>query len=306
MRRLALVAAPVAVLAWFLGACSRDEPGPKPPSETPGPALRTILLAGTPRDRGRTHGTGLKAEIGVWLDRVRPADDATAHFAIETCGARIWPRIPPTFQEEIEGVAEGADRTRHEILFLTTRFELHEFGMGGRVGRTGIVGARVEADPDNTVAKLWIAPTRRGGAGKEAEKSRRTAISAQDLIVFVHTGKGGKEQRVVALPGMVGAFLVHGGRVAVTARPRPSESAVVLTGVPWPFVVRMLADGAELPAVNISCSYSVARDGKAGVWAATTSRSRVEFVEAQGPEPALRTGLLIRVDEFAVTTMRHE
>jgi len=283
VRSLAILALPGALLALLPTACS-DGGGEAAPTEgKPAPELRVERLRGGPKERGRAHGEALKEEIHAWLARVRPADEGSARFAIEECGRQIWPQVPRALRDEIEGVAEGAGLTAHEILFLTTRFELQGFGMGGRPeDAVEIRGVRAEAHASDTVARIWI------------------DLPPEELVVFVHEGPdGGELGKVLALPGMVGGFAAQAGRAAVAAR--PTSSAAALTGVPWPIVVRMLADGAELPRVNLSCHFAVARDGKAGVWRATTAGA--EFVEAQEPEPAA-AGLLVRLDEFGVTTVR--
>lgn len=88
--------------------------------------LRLLHLAGAPRDLGRQHGQALAPGIRAlrralltYLARVSLVAGALPLYGLMLfLGQRFWPHIPPRFQEEMQGVAQGADMGLGVILLL--------------------------------------------------------------------------------------------------------------------------------------------------------------------------------------------
>ncbi|RJR36956.1 MAG: hypothetical protein C4567_13300 [Deltaproteobacteria bacterium] len=93
---------------------------------TGSPPLRTLELSGTPRELGRQHGRALAGEIRAlrrtllaYLARISLFGGALPLYALMLfLGKRFWPYIPTRFQEEIAGVAAGAQVGLGTILLL--------------------------------------------------------------------------------------------------------------------------------------------------------------------------------------------
>jgi hypothetical protein len=88
--------------------------------------LRSLELWGSPQERGRRHGQLLGADIRVlrrallsYLARVSLYAGALPLFGLLTWLARgFWPHIPRPLQEEIAGVATGADLGLSSLLLI--------------------------------------------------------------------------------------------------------------------------------------------------------------------------------------------
>ncbi|MET3139441.1 isopenicillin-N N-acyltransferase-like protein [Undibacterium sp. GrIS 1.2] len=92
----------------------------------------SILLTGSPRERGIAHGTALRASIQTFLaDGIArlnhvasvPHDSATLKPLLSVYAERIAASTPLLWQE-IEGLAEGAGISRDEAVLLQCRREL--------------------------------------------------------------------------------------------------------------------------------------------------------------------------------------
>ncbi|MFZ5451159.1 MAG: C45 family autoproteolytic acyltransferase/hydrolase [Thermodesulfobacteriota bacterium] len=90
------------------------------------PPLRTLELTGSPRELGRRHGQALGSEIRAlrravlhYLARISLFGGALPLYALAVwLSKRFWPYIPPRFQEEMRGVAAGAQVGLGTILLL--------------------------------------------------------------------------------------------------------------------------------------------------------------------------------------------
>jgi len=262
MRRAVLLSLVVLVAAFAVWR-GRKEPRTVPAVSYHGgrldrlDGLAVLRLHGTPREKGRAHGESLKGPIRARLDRLRPADEGEARFALQTCGGQLRPFLPAEVREELAGLAEGAGITEDEALFLNTHGELAAYGFtresGAEIGYAG--DAAVGDGPE--VLKVF-GPGDLGGR-------------AADLVVFVHEDVD-PPLVLVGLPGMVGGFLGLRGPAAAAGRPRRSEVKPVLHGLVWPLLLRALLeapapDGAwrlpQKPTLEVSLPFRRA-DGVLG------------------------------------------
>lgn len=238
----------VATLALFFALGSGgDKQRAARPSERVG---RALFLSGSAREKGLAHGRLLGAEIRARLRRLKPADQEVAEFAIRTCGRRMLPALPASLRDELEGIALGAQIELLEALFLNTHPELAGHRIVAAEGRFDGPAAVAAAGP---VAFL-----------------RFSGIDPASLVVFVHEDLD-PPLVLVGLPGMVGGFLGVVGKTAAAFRPLASEIRPVLTGVPWPVLLRSLLEvspppGASLPLPStLAASVPMVRaDGEVG------------------------------------------
>ena len=148
----------------------------------------------------------------------------------------MLPKLPPDQREELEGIAEGCGAPVLEILFLNTHYALAAH-VGGRESPAFWADVVVKEGPELL---------RRFAPGDEE--------SLRDLMIVVH------EDRwpclvLAARPGMVGGFFGILGNAAAGVRPIETVTRPVLTGVPWPCLLRVLLErpptpGGSLPAAT--------------------------------------------------------
>jgi len=94
--------------------------------------LRTLELAGSPRERGRRHGQLLGPEIrrmrrGLlsYLARLSLYAPAVPLFGLLAALARrFWPHLPPRLKEEMAGVAAGAELGLGTVLLINVLDDL--------------------------------------------------------------------------------------------------------------------------------------------------------------------------------------
>ncbi len=211
---------------------------------------RALFLSGSAREKGLAHGRLLGAEIRARLRGLKPAEQGVAEFAIHTTGQRMLPVLPPALREELEGIAVGARIELLEALFLNTNHELAGHGLVTAEGR-------------------FDGPAAVAAAGPVALQ-RFSGIDPASLVVFVHEDYD-PPLVLVGLPGMLGGFLGVLGKTAAVLRPMASEVRPVLTGVPWPVLLRSLLEtsptaGAALPLPpTLAASVPMVRvDGEVG------------------------------------------
>lgn len=90
------------------------------------PPLRILELGGSPRELGRRHGQALGSEIRAlrravlhYLARISFFGGALPLYALAvSLSKRFWPYIPPRFQQEMRGIAAGAQVGLGTILLV--------------------------------------------------------------------------------------------------------------------------------------------------------------------------------------------
>jgi isopenicillin-N N-acyltransferase-like protein len=143
-------------------------------------AIPTVILHGSPFERGRQHGARFRTEIAVAISKQGVAYDAARDRA-----ARAWPLIEaraPVVAAELRGIAEGARLEATDVL-LRSGFEL--FATHEPVGCTAIAAS----GPNGAlVAQNWDAPP----------------SFAPALALFLHFGEAGFEQAIIGSFGNLG------------------------------------------------------------------------------------------------------
>jgi hypothetical protein len=94
--------------------------------------LRTLELAGSPRERGRRHGQVLGEDLRrmrrallTYLARLSLYSAAVPLFGLLTVLARrLWPYVPPRLQEEMVAVAQGAEVRLGTVLLINVLDDL--------------------------------------------------------------------------------------------------------------------------------------------------------------------------------------
>ncbi|HEX5137243.1 MAG TPA: hypothetical protein VFY93_09735 [Planctomycetota bacterium] len=190
--------------------------------------ITVVRVSGPPREKGRALGRALAERIKGELARALPEEGVRA-FAVETCGERLAPFLPPAIREEIEGLAQGAGISFEEALFLDTRYEIAAFDLAPGASDLPSEGAV--------------------GPGPEAACLLPTA-AAEGLVVVIHEDED-PPLVLVARPGMAGGFLGIKGDVAGAMRPMKAEAPPSLHGLVWTLLFRRLLEKApEAPLAD--------------------------------------------------------
>jgi isopenicillin-N N-acyltransferase like protein len=143
--------------------------------------LQTLILQGTPFERGRRHGLRFRAEIHAAVAALK-ADDSDGFESARARAASAWPVVrghAPEVASETDGIAVGSENDPVDIL-LRSGFE---FFSAPTV--TGCSAIAATGPNGAIVAQNWDAPP----------------AMAPDLALFLHFGPNGFEQAVVASCG---------------------------------------------------------------------------------------------------------
>jgi isopenicillin-N N-acyltransferase-like protein len=142
--------------------------------------LRTLILQGTPFERGRQHGLRLRAEIGA-VSALK-AQGSDAYAIARARAASAWPLVKglaPEVASEIEGIAAGSESDPIDIL-LRSGFEF--FSVPTVAGCSAVAAS---GPSGAIVAQNWDA----------------LPAMAEDLALFLHFRPDGFEQAIVASCG---------------------------------------------------------------------------------------------------------
>ncbi|MEE8105503.1 MAG: hypothetical protein V3T86_08230 [Planctomycetota bacterium] len=182
-----------------------------------------VRLWGSPREMGHAQGELLRGEILSLARAVLPTESGMEDFLIRGCGERIWPEVPESEREEMEGIAAATGLDRFQVLFLHTRFELQRFGLlkdSAKFRGRAAVGAGKRVVQHYDEASLGV-PT-------------------SQLVLVLR--EGGRGSLLVALPGMVGGFC--GARPGCVAALEPMEVEIdpSLKAPPWTIFLRSVLE----------------------------------------------------------------
>jgi isopenicillin-N N-acyltransferase-like protein len=124
-----------------------------------------IELKGNPYDMGLSHGKALAREIGANLNLYFRMVKGLTGLEPDQClthAGRFLPVLKehaPTLSEEMEGIANGAEVSLEEILFLNARSELMSMGTnyGAAAGECTAIGLAGERTVDGRpiIAQNW-------------------------------------------------------------------------------------------------------------------------------------------------------
>jgi isopenicillin-N N-acyltransferase like protein len=147
--------------------------------------IPTVMLHGTPFERGRQHGARFQAEIAAGIAASISEQGAAAYNAARERAALAWPLVEssaPDVAAELRGLADGAQRDTSDLL-LRSGFEL--FTTQDPVGCTAIAarGPRGALVAQNWDASPSFAPT---------------------LALFLHVSAEGFEQAIIGSFGHLG------------------------------------------------------------------------------------------------------
>jgi isopenicillin-N N-acyltransferase-like protein len=96
--------------------------------------IKVVELSGQGRDLGRAHGESLREQITefcetifeVYKAKLRPSIDRSDLIELSMKNAWILKRYSPSLYEEIEGIAEGANRSLSEVLLINSFLEIED------------------------------------------------------------------------------------------------------------------------------------------------------------------------------------
>jgi hypothetical protein len=191
--------------------------------------LPVLHLAGTPEEMGAQHGTLLREEIrGLIRDYLPKVLRGTRESALEKARA-LEPQIPERHRRELKAMAEAAGVHYDDVLLGSVVVELlgvhgcagaAAFGPATADGRT-VVGRNLEWPDHGFLGRLAIV----------------VAAKPDGLRPYVSVG-------YPALAGVVTGMNGEGVFVAelVVLGERAKDRAAALRGVPWPILLRRIAE----------------------------------------------------------------
>jgi isopenicillin-N N-acyltransferase like protein len=147
--------------------------------------IPTVILQGTPFERGGQHGRRFRAEIAGAVAATIVAQGPVAYDAARARARRGWSAIEaqaPAVAAELRGIAEGAGLDPIDVL-LRSGFEF--FAAQEAIGCSAIAARGADGA---LVAQNWDAPL----------------SFAPDLALFLHFGPQGFEQAIVGSIGNLG------------------------------------------------------------------------------------------------------
>ena len=113
-------------------------------------APRVVELAGTPRAMGLAHGRALAAEgRALYAHYVEPlAEQLGGEAALVARAKALFPKLPPRFEAEMRGVAEGTGLRYEQVLLANTLMELVKLSkVGLKVAGCTVIGREIEGEP---------------------------------------------------------------------------------------------------------------------------------------------------------------
>ena len=191
--------------------------------------IPTLILHGTPFERGRQHGERFRTEIARVIAAARAEHGPAAYGAARGQAAAARPAIEahaPDVAAELDGIAAGADADPIDVL-LRSGFEL--FGLPAVSGCSAIAACGSEGA---LVAQNWDAPL----------------SFARELVLFLHFGPEGFEQAIIASYG--GLCWVGCNRHGLAFVNNDLMLSAKATGLPSQIVRRLiLAQESVSPAI---------------------------------------------------------
>ena len=186
----------------------QGHPG-QPTRKTMQKQMDLIDIEGSPREMGRSHGEQCRGRIAKELETTvaplarkwrMPREETLLRFR---AFLPMFQSIAPNLVQEMQGIAEGADRTFDEILFLNARH--------------GGVQALEETSLTGDACTAFAAgPSTVAGGGVLAGQNKDSGKAALDRYYLLRT-KPDKGARILALtyPGEVGHIGIGSGGVSV-------------------------------------------------------------------------------------------
>lgn len=253
-------------------------------------SLPLIELMGTPYEIGLAHGKALKDRIAGFVAsvttvhqvnniRLRTERDALIRFCMRNVG--FLEKYSASLFQEMRGIADGADVSFEEILYLNSFLELEDL-------RAPVLGAK------NMVDALWGCTSFNVTADASADGKAYIGQSfdmekyyEKYLVVFSITPHDGPAMLVLSFAGVLGLVGLNSAGVAAVVNKIVAADA--RPGVIYPFVMRKALSaeriGDALGAVIFSpratgMNYQLAGSGAA--FCAETSAGHYHLLPIDG------------------------
>lgn len=188
-------------------------------------SLPTLVLQGSPQERGGQHGRAFSVQIRRILALLRARSEPAAYEAARRQAARAWallPDVAPDVVAEIRGIAEGASCNPVD-LYLRIGFEF--FAAPANTGCSAVAVSR----PDGAiVGQNWDAPLQ----------------DHDEQALFVHTGPDGAELTMVAAIGALGWVGCNGSGLALVNNDLLLDAGA--SGLPSQVVRRLVLQASDV------------------------------------------------------------
>ena len=215
-------------------------------------AMHVIEIQGTPRQRGRSHGQALRAQINAIFDYGReslqkaggpPLEAIAAAFQAATGHLQAARRWTPDLVQELEGIAEGAGVDFGVLWAFQCQDESYWFNTGqtGRFPR--------HLNPDRC-SSLGI-PARDGQPTLLAQNLDTPALyHGRQTLLHIRCPDSGRQAYVVTEPGLLGICGLNSSPLGVCQNTLAVKLAYDPDGLPAMLVARALIDQPDLDSAR--------------------------------------------------------
>ncbi len=205
--------------------------------ETTKQALEVLRCSGTPSERGRQQGEGLRGLIddgvGRWLDALGTThgldpDVYIAEFLQKTSYRASIERWAPELLLEVHGIAAGSGQHFDRLLVYSMVDEEWRFSQSRRKGEAPgctAVGVRADGDRPTLIGQTMDLPSVHDGT----------------QVVVIHEEQGAPTQAVFTAAGMIGLMGVNSAGVGVCVNNLDVLPAS-RSGIPVTFIERKILD----------------------------------------------------------------
>ena len=198
-------------------------------------SLHVVELEGTPFERGREHGTRLRAEIAELMPAFRKdlasaiggdSQTAAARFMAVTKYEAAIRRFTPALLDEVRGIAMGSGQTYEDVLVYQLADEI--WAQAGLLfgHKCTTIGVDRDGDRPAFVAQNMDLPE---------------WMHSHPTVLRIRHPEKDLESLVVTLPGMLGGNGMNSKRVAVGVN-TVLQIRACTDGLPVTFVVRGLLE----------------------------------------------------------------
>ncbi|MDD2901612.1 MAG: C45 family autoproteolytic acyltransferase/hydrolase [Syntrophales bacterium] len=253
--------------------------------------LRTLELSGSPRELGRWHGQALGPEIRAlrrsllhYLARISLYGGALPLYALAVfLGKRFWPFIPPRFQEEMRGVAGGAQVGLGTILLLN------------------VIDDLANNSPRCSALAAGGPYTRDGSylLGRNLDYPLFTREMVQHLTLFLLAPAQGLPLASLAWPGYVGVCTGMNRAGVALAQLTSMSRDRTWRGVPAALRFRQaLEEGADVPTAASLVLKAPGTIGNNLLLCAPAEAAGLEIAARQGVIRYPRGGLILATNHY--------
>jgi isopenicillin-N N-acyltransferase-like protein len=268
------------------------------PHDTPPPPCPLIDVSGPPRDRGRQYGEQARARIELGIAHYtaqlrRDALEAEQVRAITATFAEIVGRLDPIYNDEMEGIAEGAGVPFSDILLLNARTEVL------KIARRRASNLPDFIEPDGCTGVIAEPAATAAGRLIHAQNWDWNAHCAETVVVLRIRREDGPDILTFTEAGGLARAGFNAAGLSITGNYLESDRDYRSAGVPLAILRRRVLEQTHL-RVAIRTVYGEAKSASNNMMVAQADGFSVNF-ECVPNETFLiqpQDGLLVHANHF--------